>query len=241
MNLNIFIISELDLSSKLKQLVEFCSFFENINLQIINPIVPQFNLLESTLKKGEVGCRMSHQRCWGNALESENDLSIILESDAIPLYPFYDFIWRNCFQTKEKSFMVNQPILILIGRSKILRGFWGFENFLSTTRPRLRIFDIESFGSPFESNVGTVAYVINKSASEILNSISGSFRADDFSLYREKGLNILASKDMFCMEDLQNCNNRLNFQVHFWSLKKPIFLIKRLMKNSFKKLKLISK
>ena len=126
------------------------------------------------LKLGEVGCTMSHRRCFESLLSS-SDKSVILFEDDILIRNTDTEKWQTLVDYIEKT---EEPTVILISG-----GWWSY----GTKRGAN---DMKKVYSAYYTH----SYIVNRPGAELMLSIPASYLADDWRLFRRHGLKLLAVK-----------------------------------------------
>lgn len=126
------------------------------------------------LNKGEIGCTLSHFRCYNNLIESGRNYALVLEDDITILKDIK-------FLPSIVSILdTNNPVVLF------LSGDYWYENEIkgTATYEILSVYDA----------VGTYAYFINKAAAKLIlkKNKKASCVADHWSLYRTQGLKMKA-------------------------------------------------
>ncbi len=125
-------------------------------------------------KPGEIGCTLSHQKCYKKLVESSDDYVLILEDD-IALDCFEKEIFERVERFISKS--VEATIVLLSGNY----WYWG-------RKKRLGIHNLMSVFDAY----GTFAYVINRKAAQKLLDVPVSFLADDWRYLKARGIKLMA-------------------------------------------------
>lgn len=139
------------------------------------------------LTRGEIGCALSHMKCYEDFLENDEEILLVLEDDAdltdfdIGILDFY------------RNISVNFDVLI-IGKSKIKREDMRF---LKKVNPMKFLFDYKKYkiGISYENGTcGTVGYIISRrGARELVDNFykkynsKVAFLADDWDLFEKTG------------------------------------------------------
>lgn len=126
------------------------------------------------LKLGEIGCTLSHRRCYETLLQS-TDKSVILFEDDILVRNTEADTWQTLVDYIENT---EEPTVILISG-----GWWSY----GTKRGPL---DLKKVYSAYYTH----SYIINRAGAELLLSIPASYLADDWRMFRRQGLKLLAVK-----------------------------------------------
>ena len=174
------------------------------------------------LNPGEIGCTLSHYKCYKSLLESQEEYALILEDDISILR---DLNVLDEFTSVLKS---NKPIVLF------LSGDYWYMN-------KGRLNEQYSKACVYDA-VGTYAYFINKAAcKKILQKIDiPSHVADHWSLYRRMGLSLKAIypymvdanivnfesniEQNFFGEVRKNMSFKFRMQAYWVSLNKKILL-----------------
>lgn len=124
------------------------------------------------LNRGEIGCVLSHRKAYETLLKSENHYALVLEDDVSiirDLNKLGQCDWKSILNTTKPT------VLFLSG------DYWYLRNSGSV----VTCFDA----------LGAYAYIINRSAAKLMLSIDKPYYvADDWTLFRELGLNLKAVK-----------------------------------------------
>ena len=127
-----------------------------------------------SLNRGEIGCTLSHYKCYSKLLKSEFDFALILEDD-ITILKDLSII------TEIVSLLNSNEPLVLF-----LSGDYWYKNCIKdfSDKEILSVYDA----------VGTYAYFINKAGARLIleKNIKASCAADNWSLYRRQGLKMKA-------------------------------------------------
>ncbi len=126
------------------------------------------------LNPGEIGCTLSHFKCYHKLLQSNNPYVLILEDDITVVNELSDI--DNIAQ----SLPTDQPWVLLLSADYWFTKRRKFKNELNIAH----VYDA----------VGTYAYIINRKGAELLinKNLRPSNVADHWSLYRRQGLKLFA-------------------------------------------------
>ncbi len=126
------------------------------------------------LNPGEIGCTLSHFKCYHKLLRSDNPYVLILEDDVTVINELSEI--DNIAQ----SLPENEPWVLLLSADYWFTKRRQFGNDLSIAH----VYDA----------VGTYAYIINRKGAELLinKNARPSNVADHWSLYRRQGLKLRA-------------------------------------------------
>lgn len=127
------------------------------------------------MKGGEIGCALSHRKCYDEILRNSDRVALILEDDVV---------WREnadirgILQLSYDFLSGNRPSVIL------LTGSYWFTR-TSGLSEDFRLAEV------FEG-MGTVAYLINADAAGKLASADRKYLADDWYSFRRLGISVYA-------------------------------------------------
>lgn len=126
------------------------------------------------LNRGEIGCTLSHYKCYRRLLMSSSDYALILEDD-ITILNNIDII-----KDVVSIFNSNEPLVLF------LSGDYWYKKCTEVISDKkiLSVYDA----------VGTYAYFINKAGARLIleKNIKAACAADDWSMYRRQGLKMKA-------------------------------------------------
>ena len=124
-----------------------------------------------TIRRGELGCVLSHQKCYKDLLDSEDEISIVFEDDIV-LKSSAEEILR----TIKQIMPLDKPVVLL------LSGWYWYSHkrLLNTERFICKVIDARL----------AHAYVINKRAARIMLHQKPYFLADDWGRVRRQGVAI---------------------------------------------------
>ena len=121
------------------------------------------------LSRGEIGCVLSHRKCYQTLLSTSNAYTLILEDD-IHLMRSLDELQ---LVDLDKLLNVNTPIILLLSGD-----YWFYK--------RRKVVDVYDA-------IGAYAYFINRAAASAILSISKPYNvADDWALYKQYGVKLKA-------------------------------------------------
>lgn len=223
----------------------FDKLFAGFGYEYFDAIVPQDNdprfdqfiaqsLYGRELRKGEVGCTLSHFQIIKNFSQSVDDSQwlLIMEDDALPEPQFQQFIddfSKECCQLSEN------PQVILLGHSKTSKKHLSVQRLKQPLITKLTI-GRQSFGlNPRVTMCGTVCYLINKSSAKIIAQCDKLYWiADDWSIYTNLGIKVFHPLKPLVYEDLSYdsaTKNEIFF--HHSILNAPIETLKSILLNQF--------
>ncbi len=139
--------------------------------------------------RGEIGCTLSHRKCYKNLVEQKDlDYCLILEDDAF----FYNDFEDKIFDIVEELKNCDYPKIILLSPS--------FSFFCKKNKSSYTLCDI------FQGCM-TIGYLINRKAAELLLSkdLFPYYLADDWRLIKRKGIILQGVVPyLVCWNDSQN-------------------------------------
>ena len=153
-------------------------FIEAVDGRVFSPTERELVFDDKTCYKrygrcingGEVGCTLSHFKCYNKLTQSNDKFVLIFEDDVTIIRNINSLDWK-----KVSDFMdVDEPrIMFLSG------DYWYWDN-----KPFTRVF----------SAVGSYAYFINRAAAQIItrNITRPSNVADDWDVYKQLGVKLFA-------------------------------------------------
>jgi glycosyl transferase family 25 len=156
------------------------------------------------MSRGEFGCAHSHLAAYRKFLADGYRYALILEDDAV----FSNDIWSYCGPVFDG---VDFDVL-LVGYSKVLPVDVCTRAISEPTRPLVEFLG-RSVGVAFrERRCGTVGYVITRSGAERLLALQNpvSTVADDWPLFRSKGLRVLHLRPTIVREDFLSHESELS-------------------------------
>ena len=124
-------------------------------------------------RPGEIGCTLSHQKCYRKLVESGEEYALILEDDIV--------VRRNVelmFSEIKEMLVSDQPCIILLS---------GWYWYLSA-KPIAQKYSLAKVYDAFLTH----AYVINRAAASLLIEHRPFITADDWFYIRKKGVKIYA-------------------------------------------------
>jgi glycosyl transferase family 25 len=119
---------------------------------------------------GELGCTLSHYKCYQKLIQSNDNYAVIFEDDII-LYSDFE----ESLETVIPYISINKPVIILLSG-----GFWYFQK---------KILSKSCLGSVYDAYF-THAYVLNKNAAKLLTNEKPFWLADDWRYLLKKGVTI---------------------------------------------------
>ena len=128
------------------------------------------------MKGGEIGCSLSHRKCYEEILKNGDDAALILEDDVV-FKENTDI--RKVVSTVEKLLCTQKPMIVLLSGS-----YWFFKE------KSLPGVDFQ-LASVFEA-MGTMSYMMNQAAAKRMTSIDKKYLADDWYHWRDNGIKVYA-------------------------------------------------
>lgn len=128
------------------------------------------------LRKGEVGCTLSHRKCYELLLKSLNDNIMIFEDDIA-----FSKISKPLLE-KIELFMqaMDDPCILLLSG-----GYW-----YKSKHAFCEDYDLATVYSAYYTH----SYIINRKAATLLLNLRPDYLADDWNLIRELGVRLMAVK-----------------------------------------------
>lgn len=124
---------------------------------------------------GEIGCSLSHRKCYEEILKNGDDMAMVIEDDV----SFQEENVREVVAAAEKVLRTSRPVIILLTGS-----YWYMKK---KDLPGTRF----SLAGLYEG-MGTVAYMINNAAAKILDAAPRAYLADDWYNIRSFGITVYA-------------------------------------------------
>lgn len=125
------------------------------------------------VRPGEIGCTLSHQKCYEKLVHSEEKYALILEDDIV-VRPNMDSV----FPRIEELMQTDKPLIFLLSG---WYWFWGTKK-IDTHYHVANVYDAFL----------THAYIINRAAAALLIEPRPFITADDWFYIRKKGVKIYA-------------------------------------------------
>ena len=123
------------------------------------------------IKRGEIGCALSHQKCYKDLIDSDDEVAIVFEDDIVLKEPVEKIIGII-----ENAMPHDKPAVLLLSA-----WYWYF---------RKRKLSADRFICDVMDARLAHAYVINKQAARIMYHSRPWFVADDWGFFRRKGVKI---------------------------------------------------
>lgn len=122
------------------------------------------------LNGGEIGCILSHRKCYSQLISSSHSYALVLEDD---IYPMRDLFELQTIDI-ESNLNTNIPTILFLSGD-----YWYWKK----TRPIVSVYNA----------IGSYAYFINRTAAERILSIFKPYNvADDWELYKILGIRLKA-------------------------------------------------
>jgi len=135
-----------------------------------------FKIYGRKLKLGEIGCTLSHRKCYKTVINNNNRSAIIFEDDIV-ITNINKTLWNDL---KEFIEQFDKPAVILLSG-----GWWEYGNKQNSKSLNLR----KIYNAYY-----THAYIINYKAASLMDSIPIAYLADDWKRFKKYGLHIFAIK-----------------------------------------------
>ncbi|MFQ2478365.1 glycosyltransferase family 25 protein [Aeromonas caviae] len=209
--------------------VNFDKLFPGLGHEYFEAIVPENNdlrfeqfiaqsLYGRELRKGEVGCTLSHFEIIKNFSQSDDDSQwlLIMEDDALPEPQFQKFI--DDF-SEECSKLINTPQVILLGHSKTSKKHLFVQGLKQPLANKIKIAGHIFGQNKYVTRCGTVCYLINKAAAITLSKpLKPYWLADEWALYSNLGVVVHHPVKPLIYEDLSyasSTENEVTYQHDF--------------------------
>lgn len=127
-----------------------------------------------SVRPGEIGCTLSHQKCYRKIVEENIPYALILEDDI----SISDNIQKVILTIEQQIQSYSEPLVVL------LSGLYWYTN----THPLVEGYRIANVYNAFLTH----SYIINQSAAQILIEDRPFILADDWFYIRKRGVKMLA-------------------------------------------------
>lgn len=157
------------------------------------------------LNLGEIGCTLSHLKCYKKIVASASDYALILEDDITLINDL------NVIKKVEHFVNVTEPIVFFLSGD-----YWFYR--------KKKIDNNFSISSVFDA-VGAYAYIINKSAANLIlkKNRKVSFVSDNWSFYRSQGIKLKAIYPYIVDANIENFESSIK-QLYFGEIRKNMSL-----------------
>lgn len=197
-------------------------FFDAIQPKNDDPKFDQFianALYGRSLRKGEIGCTLSHIEIIKRFSSGVNDSEwlLVMEDDALPEIHFFDFI--RSFPT-DGAIMNRAPAILLLGHSKTSKRHLWIQHLKQPLYMKEYVGGVLFGQNKRITLCGTVSYLINKEAAKIISKCGKPFwMADDWHLFSNLGITIKHPVKPLIYEDLSyasSTDNELRYHHDFF-------------------------
>lgn len=162
---------------------------------------------------GEIGCSLSHHYLAREHTASDSEWLCVLEDDAIVKPHFYKLL-DNIDNTN-----FSEPTIILLGHSKTREQDVFIQRLKQPINNKIKIGEFE-FGYSRVNFCGTVGYLINRAAAEIISGRKEIFwLADDFNIISNMGIKVLHPRIPLVYENLDFESSTGNEITYYHSIK----------------------
>ena len=127
------------------------------------------------MKSGEIGCALSHRKCYEEILKQKDEMALILEDDV----SFQDVNVVNIIISVEKILQTEKPTVLLLSGD-----YWY-------TKKKPILGNEFQLASVHEA-MGAIAYIVNRNAAERMISLSRKYLADDWYNIKKTGIRLYA-------------------------------------------------
>lgn len=161
------------------------------------------------INPGEIGCTLSHFKCYNTLLNSDNPYALILEDDITIMRDFSEI------DAIAASLPDDKPWVLFLSAD-----YWY------TT---MRKFNSQNSIASVYDAVGTYAYIINRKGAELIlrKNPKASNVADHWSMYRRQGLNLYAVYPYMIDANIEEFESTVE-QTYFGEIRKNMPLGMRL-------------
>ena len=128
------------------------------------------------MKGGEIGCSLSHRKCYEEILKNGDDAALILEDDVV-FKENTDI--RKVVSTVEKLLCTQKPMIVLLSGS-----YWFFKE------KSLPGVDFQ-LASVFEA-MGAMSYLVNREGAKEILYAEKKYLADDWYSWKSNGIKVYA-------------------------------------------------
>ena len=159
------------------------------------------------LRRGEIGCTISHHLLIKKFSMSADEWSVVCEDDALVTKEIDRIL--ICIE----KIKIDQPTVLLLGHSKTIPDNMVFQRLKHPLGNKIVLCDYEFGMNKWVSGcgVGTLSYVINRSAAEILSQhVKAYWVADDWKLIQNMGINVYHPIYPFVWEKLSSSSTTGN-------------------------------
>lgn len=126
------------------------------------------------MKGGEIGCALSHRKCYEEIWNNHDDVALILEDDV----SFQDVDMENIIFSVSKILKIEKPIIVLLSGD-----YWYIRKQMVVNGLQL---------VTVREAMGAIAYLMNRSAAKIMMSAEKRYLADDWYNLKKKGITLYA-------------------------------------------------
>ncbi|MUK67960.1 glycosyltransferase family 25 protein [Aliivibrio fischeri] len=189
-----------------------------------------YNRYLRDIRLNEISCTLSHVEMARLCLFNSSEWNLILEDDAIFLGDF------KSLKEKIIYFKTDKPTILILGHSKTLPKFNKIQQLKQPLYDEFNIGDF-IFGKKDINYCGTVSYLLNKGASEIMSNIEEAYWvADDWKVIGSLGIDIFHIKESIIYEEIDGISttgNKLHIRHDIY--KKPFSNMLSIIFNQIKR------
>lgn len=144
------------------------------------------------LNKGEIGCTLSHYKCYQKLLKSNDSYALILEDDISVIGDI------GAISMLDPILKKNVPVIVFLSGD-----YWFYK--------KRKFYANLEIASVYDA-VGTYAYFINKAAAKLIlrKNNRASNVADDWALYRRQGVNLFAVYPYLVDANIESFESTIN-------------------------------
>lgn len=186
---------------------------------------------------GEKRCAQVHRSALRSFVDTGEQWALILEDDAIPTADFQAFM-------ENFDYLTEDACVLLVGQTRQIQKYQWLRRLCDPLFERKKISGDWIVGCNDAINLrGTVAYIVNNKAANLILSSQCAFLADDYSVWRALGIDVRFISSLVIFEDqntpsssgnpkrLRHGDNLNNvFKLIFWGLfmRIPLYFLYRL-------------
>lgn len=127
------------------------------------------------MKNGEIGCALSHRKCYEEILKQKDDMALILEDDI----SFQNVDVENIILSVEKFLQREEPAVLLLSGD-----YW----YTKKKQVLCNNFNVVSV----HEAMGAISYIVNRSAAYRMMSLKRRYLADDWFNIKKTGIKLYA-------------------------------------------------
>lgn len=158
------------------------------------------------INSGEVGCVLSHRKCYENIIQTNKEFALILEDDISVVGDINSALTSDIIEIMNS----NKPRIIFLSGD-----YWYWKK-----NPIVSVFYA----------VGSYAYLINRAAADIIMNIKKPYNvADDWDLYKKKGIKFYAVHPYVIDANIQDFQS--DIQQEYWGIQRKNMSFSNVMRS----------